>query len=494
MRNPALLAAELTGRPLLMRESAVLPYAQMLGVAAIGERRSGLAAFMGGARRLFASRDAADAPKAEPEASVPTWMGEPQGGGYGWALVDGIGVISVDGPLMEHGFGWGDCWYHGYDTLLAAYEEMVGDANVLGIFGRIKTNGGVAAPGLPQLAAFLRNNRAKAGGKPIWFYCDTAYSAGYWKVSAGDRVIAPREGGVGSMGAVITHCEISQGLKADGITLTKFKFGKKKTDGAFDEPLSKTATADLDADVQQCGRWFVADVLAGRENLTEEAVLATEAGCFFGDSDDPAYSALKQGLVDAVQTEREAFAELKALIGAPISPAGGGNPSPAPTKVEETDVKRSQVLAGLKKAGLNKQQIDAAMAEIPAEDEEDDGEAEPAAENEDEEVAGEGEGDEEAEPKAGKVDAKVAQTVLELPEAKGRETLARKLAFQPGMTVATARDLLASAGKTSTLSERMQGRDPNLSSSGGKVEANLKARLDPDKIYARRAGKAKKAA
>lgn len=493
MRNPALLAAELTGRPLLMLESSVLPYAQMLGVVATGERRSALSAFIGGARRLFRAEASADRDGdavSEPLVALPRWMGEPEHVGFGWALKDGVAVIEVAGPLMEEGFGWGDCWYHGYDTLLMAFEEMAADANVRAVFGRIRCNGGIAAAGLPQLAKFLRENRAKAGGKPIWFFCDRAYSAAYWLVSQGDHVVAARESGVGSIGAVISHCEMSKGLSADGITVTKFKFGLKKTDGSWDEPLSETANTDLTADVQQCGRWFVADVLKGRENLTEEVVIGTQAGCFYGDSDDPAYSALKLGLIDAVMTEREAFEALKASLATPISPAPPAKAPGALSPAKETDVKRSEVLAGLKKAGLNQDQIKAAMAQMPEDGEDAAPEGEDQADDAEVEDEAEAEGGEN-EP-AAKVNAKVAQAVLDLPEARGREKLAKKLAFQPGMTVGAAKELLASAGKETGLSDRV--RDPNLAPSGGTLDAALTKRLDPEAIYRRRKASASRAA
>ncbi|PHY12831.1 hypothetical protein CSW58_10040 [Caulobacter sp. B11] len=502
MRNPALLAAELSGRPLLMRDASVLPYAQMLGVAVTGERRSGLAAFIGGARRLFAAKDQAAEPVSSPMAYAPVWMGEPDAVGLGWVLKGGVGVIEISGPLMEEGFGWGDCWYHGYDTLLLAFEEMAADARVLGVMARIKSNGGIAAPGLPQLAAFLRGMRASAGGKPIWAYCAAAYSAAYWIAAQFDQVVAPREGGVGSIGAVISHCDISEGLKADGVKVTKFTFGAKKTDGAFDEPLSETAIADFTADVQQCGRWFVADVIAGRPSLSAETVIATQAGCYFGDSDNPAISALGIGLIDAVMTERQAFDALSAQVAGRASPAlsptSGQNVPGAQSSRKEIDMKRSQVLAGLKKAGLNRDQIRKAMAELPEDAPEAEGEGEDDAEDDAEDAPqaeGEGEGEaEDAEPEADKVSAATAKAVLDLPEAKGREKLAKKLAFTPGMSVKTAQGLLSAAGKETSLADRMQGRDPNLTSGGGQVEAGLKARLSPDTIYARRAKSAKRAA
>ena len=56
---------------------------------------------------------------------------------------------------------------------------------------RIRSNGGVCDPGLADLAAFLRANRAQAGGKPMWAFCDRAYSAAYYLASQHDRLIAP---------------------------------------------------------------------------------------------------------------------------------------------------------------------------------------------------------------------------------------------------------------------------------------------------------------
>jgi len=489
MRNPALLAAELSGRPLLMREDAVLPYAQALGLAVGDERRSPVADFFGRARRLFAQREDASEQLEAPILSLPLWMGEPDDCGFGWVLKDGIGVIEISGPLMAEGFGWGTTWYHGYDTLNAAYEEMFADARVRGVFSIWRTNGGIADAGLAEWSRTIRAGREAAGGKPCWAYCKSSYSAGYWGTAQHDWIVAAREGGVGSIGAVITHCEVSEGLKTDGITVTKFKFGKKKTDGAFDEPLSETASADFDADVQQCGRWFVADVMAGRPSLTEEAIIATEAGCFYGDSDDPAMSALKQGLIDAVMSERAAFQALVAKVATPVSPQVSPNPGQAAASDKEIDMKRHEVEAAMKAAGCSEAQIKAALAKLTAEGGQD--------ENTDPEVDGEGggegdEGDEGEEGGDAKANATVAEAVLDLPEAKGREKLARKLAFTPGMTVKQAKDLLSASPKGETLADRMRGRDPNLSAEGGQVAPALAARLDPAKIFARRAASAKK--
>ncbi len=416
MRNPARLAAELSGRPLLMREASLPALAQMLGVEA-GERGSPLSTFIGRARRSLAGRDETKAPTG-PIASAPRWIGEPDAQGYGWVLKDGVAILEIDGPLMAHGFGWGDCWYHGYDTLHAAYEEMGADARVGAIWEVVRSPGGVVASGLPELAALKRGMRDAAGGKPIHSFLRDGYSAAYWVPSSSDRIDASRESGVGSIGAVVGWCGLHGMLAKDGIEYRAFKFGPRKTDGSPYEPLSESAAASLQAEIEQCGRWFVADVLAGRPNLTEAAVLATEAGCFFGDSDNPELSALSHGLIDHVLTERESFAAIRDIAAARLTgvstPPSSSPPQAAPAApaaAKETDMKKSAVLAAAEKAGLDKEAIKKLTAELPDEDEsgdeevsEDENTDEAASdENEDEAATGDdgedddaGEGDTEA--------------------------------------------------------------------------------------------------
>jgi ClpP class serine protease len=473
MRNPATLAAELSGRPLLMLPSAVPQYARALGVATGEDRdaRSPFASFVGRARRLFrASAEAEHEPLSAPLAVLPRWMGEPDSTGFGYVVKDRIAVIDVSGPLMAEGFGWGDCWYHGYDTLRMAYEEAQGDPRVSVIATRAYSPGGVAAPGLPELGRYLRDLRGQDGAKPHWAFCEAAYSAMYWIAAQADQVVAPREGGVGSIGAVITHCDMSGMLSQDGIVVTPIIFGAKKVDGSPVVPLSDTARADMQAEVDQCGRWFVADVVAGRPNLTEDAVLATQAGCFFGDSDQPALSGLAQGLTDQVLTEREAFAALRDLANAPISPAA----KPQPAARTENDVKTSAVMAAMTAAGLSAAQIAAVAANLPADGDEEDKKEGPEEgdPNDDEDKKEKPEAgdpakgpddDPKSETAANAPDGATALAITGLPEAKGREALARKLAATPGMTAASAKELLAAAPKASA----MTVADPDVKPQGG---------------------------
>lgn len=512
MRNPARLAAELSGRPLLLAPQAVPALARALLLPDDGRMRTPFARILSSARRLVSAHGEDEAPAA-PSCYAPRWLGEPEAVGFGWSLHDGVACIEIDGPLMAgEGFGWGDAWYLGYDGLACAYEEIFSDARVRAVFEIIRSPGGVVDEGLPQLARIKRQGRQAGGGVPVWSYARYAYSAAYWVASSSDRILASREGGVGSIGAVITHCDMSAALEKDGFKVTAFKFGARKTDGTSLEPLSETASASLQAEVDQAGRWFVADVLAGRPNLTEEAVLATEAGCFYGESDVPALSGLGHGLVDQIMTERAAFVALRELVAAPSStnpaPPSGG----APAAAKETDMKRSSVVAALKRAGLKGRQLKKVEDELPEDEasEEDDADAEnedtdaedqdPDAEDQDPDAEGDddaadaesddpdaGDEDADAEDDDDQVDARTAKAIMDLPQARGREKLARSLAFTRGMTVRRASRLLADAPRGETLASRMNGRDPRVTPSGAragggkpgeKLMAAAKARAD----------------
>lgn len=474
MRNPARLAADLSGRPLLLREASVPALARMLGIEG-GERPAGMMGFLAQARAAITGRGDAEEPRTAPGCYAPRWLGEADATGFGWTLKDGVACIEIDSCLMAEGFGWGDTWYHGYDTLLTAYEEMASDARVKAVFEVVSSPGGVVDPGLPELAAFKREIRAAAGGKPVWTFARDAYSAAYWIASQSDRIIAPREGGVGSIGAVVAHCDISGLLAKEGIQITAFKFGKRKTDGSPFEPLSDTASETLQAEIDQCGRWFVADVLAGRAALTEEGVLATEAGCYFGQADDPARSGLALNLVDEIQTERLAFAALRELAAKSPTPAAPA----ASAATKDTDMKRSAVLAAASKAGLNKDQIRKLSAELP-EDEapaDDDAPAEEEAEDDDKETpAAEGEespaddGDEDA-------PADEAKAIAASAEAKAHPALAMA-AISSGQTLAQFKATAAAAPAAGggRLASTLSG-SPRLGADGsGGQKARLSAR------------------
>ncbi len=316
--NAALLAARLSGRPLLMLPTAAESYARQLLTLGVAERPRGILGWLSPARR--ARSQAAEAEGSHgPACYYPMWLeastGAPDGEGFGWSLKNGIALVDIDGPLVERGFAWdGETYVAGYDCLAQTFAEIGADARVRGVFIHHDSPGGVAGPGLPALSAQLRALRAE---KPVWSYCEMAASADYWIASSTSRVVAPGLGYVGSIGAVLTHCDMSGALEKDGVVVTQIQFGAKKTDGSPYKPLSDGAKADLQAEIDEVGALFVANVVAGRPALTREAILGTEAACFLAQASDPARSGLELGLVDAILSEQAAFAELSELIARP---------------------------------------------------------------------------------------------------------------------------------------------------------------------------------
>ncbi len=327
MRNLAVLTARLSGRPLLMREEDAHAWAtRLLSLDPAREQRpKGFLGWLGRAREMrTAELKPEDIAHAQIGCSMPLWMGEPDDAGFGWVLKGDIAVISIEGPLLDEGYvsEWSDWMIPGYDTLAQTFAEVQADSRVQGVFYRLKTPGGMASQGLPDFCSQLLASRASAGGsKPIYAWAEAAYSAGYWIFASVDRGFAPPIGGVGSIGAVQTHCDMSGMYAKDGIVMTPIQFGVKKTDGASFKPLSDGAQADWQSEIDFLGNMFVDGVVAGRPNLTREAILATQASCYLAGNTDQARSGLALGLVDAIASEQEAFAALQAAIGGSRSPS-----------------------------------------------------------------------------------------------------------------------------------------------------------------------------
>jgi ClpP class serine protease len=479
MPNAAILAARLTGQPLLMLPSEAEAYAAQLVERAGADGRGGFSGLLSAARRAAVR---APAPSIEgPSCYYPGWLarggGVADGGGFGWSLKDGVALVEISGPLMAHGFVWdGEVWINGYDTLSQTFEEIAADDRVRGVFISFCSPGGVSHTGLGALADQIRGMRAAAGGKPVYGWADMACSAAYWLASACDRLFAGKLAQVGSIGALRMHCDQSGALDQQGFKVTYVQFGEHKTEGNPNQPLSAWAKDDWQADMNYLGDLIVSAVVAGRPNLTPEAVLATGAAVFYAEAPEPARSGLALGLVDAIASENEAFAALLAVL--PTS-----NPAPgADSASMETEMKRSDLEAILADASLTTE--DALRAKLQAALEADAQQASGDDPDDDGDTDAEGDGDPDAEDDKKEdpedddaMTAPAGQTVLailDLPEASGREKLARALAGQAGMTVDTAKTLLAAAPKASRLSERMI--DPAVTADGGGAALSAEAK------------------
>lgn len=524
-KSLAARVASAAARPLLMRPEAAAALLEQIEAANPSVLRSPrrLSAFHRArlaaaaiTRQAFSDEDA-DAQHVAPippggEAYAPHWLGEPDEElDWGMSLAEGIAILRVDTPIDAQGEEWCGAWFHGYDTISAALTQAFADDRVKGVLLSMDSPGGVVDAGLYSTAELIRTNREQAGGKPVWVHADMACSAAYWIAAQADRIIAPRTGLVGSIGAVMLHAEYSGMLEKDGVKLTPITFGKRKVDFNDFEPLSETGRAKLQSMIDQTGRDFVAAVEAGRPVLTADALIATEADVFEAFNDADAESGLALGFVDEIAettglpAEASTFEALcdhlaareitAGIIGGPAPASAAQSTTPERTQTMGRHLKmkaaRAAAVAALndpaintttafaivraqaRGAGITDEELDGEMKDeesteddpkmdadgnpIEEESEEDepktDADGNPIEEDaEEDEPKTDADGnpiDEEAEEDKNLPSAKTSKAILALPEAKGRTALAQKLAFMPGMTAANAKAALAASPKAS---------------------------------------------
>lgn len=244
------------------------------------------------------------------EMSVFALRGEAAEERYrGYDLVDGVAIIAVEGTLVAK---LGTLRPHsgmtGYDGIYANLMAAMSDAEVRGIVLDIDSPGGEAA-GLFDFVDDLHAARQASGGaKPIWsILTEQACSAALAIASAADRVIIPRTGYAGSIGAVVMHVDWSQALQADGITVTLIHAGKHKVDGNPYQALPDSVRAAVQRDLDDMRELFIATVARNR-NVDAARLRAQEAAVYRG------ADAVAQGLADEVMAPLEAFQALAAQV------------------------------------------------------------------------------------------------------------------------------------------------------------------------------------
>jgi signal peptide peptidase SppA len=397
----------------------------------------------------------------------------------GYIRVGDIAVVDVKGALTPDGyFDWWECIYvGGYVGIGAAIRAARADHNVKGIMLRIDSPGGLV-DGCFELCDEIRKFSAREGGKPVWASARMAYSAAYAIASACDRIVAPAAAGVGSIGVVILHLDQSDWLKEIGIKIEAIESGKHKTDGAWFKPLSEDARADMQSEVDEIAKIFVGCVTAGR-GLTAAAVKAQEARCYLARHSDEKRSGLALGLVDAIAAEAECARQFAEFL---KQPQNAAQPTEAAMAKKKLEAEISKIIAGAGTADEKAAAIAALKAKAVEDDEDeekegkskskksgdDDKDNKDASEDEDKDKASsDDEDDDEDEEK----DEASALAVLDLPEAAGRDGLAKslaKLVASKKITVTDAKAQLAAAPKANRLGDVMHGRDKNPGADGTK--------------------------
>ena len=218
-----------------------------------------------------------------------------------------VAIVPIKGTLMKD---WGIGPYSGstgYDGIQTQIMDAVQDADVKAIWMWIDSGGGTVN-GLEQTADLIYNLREKNTGKPIWAMAsDYAYSAAYMLGTAADRFYAPRLGGVGSVGTITMHADLSKKLENDGIKVTVIRAGKNKARANGIEPLDEETLAHIEAQCAEHRNAFI-ETVARNMGISKKSVAETEGLDYMGTA------AKAIGFVTEVLPEPEVWGKLQRKI------------------------------------------------------------------------------------------------------------------------------------------------------------------------------------
>lgn len=219
-----------------------------------------------------------------------------------YSVRDGILTIPVKGVLL-HDFPWSyGSWATGYEYIWEAFKRGMEDGSVRGIAFHCHSPGGDVAGNFDMVDKMF----AMRGQKPIRAFAhEGAYSAAYSIASVADKIVVSRTGGVGSIGVVTSHWDVSKAYEDFGIKITFIHFGKHKVDGNPYESLKPEVKDRIQTRINALGEVFVSTVARNR-GMDASEVKATEALTY------SAEEAIEIGLADEVGPLDDAVAAFAA--------------------------------------------------------------------------------------------------------------------------------------------------------------------------------------
>lgn len=319
-----------------------------------------------------------------------------------FAFADGVAIIPVHGSLINR-FGWSYSFVTGYNFIRAQHNAALLDDDVKYIIHDHNSFGGEAA-GCFELSDEIYASRGK---KPIIAVVDSnCYSASFALATACDKIIAIPSAGVGSVGVVSMHIDMSKALESYGYKITFIYSGDHKVDGNPYEALAAEVKADIQKSVDKSRAKFVA-VVARNLGLDSKIIYDTQARTYRADD------ALALGLIAKI-----------AVPSAALQAAIDGDDEEDPVVTPEGDDEQA--------ATIETQSTNEEMTMDPTQGNNTPAAGQPAA-------AVNNQAD------AVKAERSRVQGIQSCEEAKGREALANHLAFNTEMSVADAKAMLAVA-------------------------------------------------
>ena len=228
---------------------------------------------------------------------------------------DKIAVIPIHGTLVRRTVGLeAESGLASYAAIASQLDAALVNPNAAAILLDIDSPGGESG-GVFDLADRIRS---AARVKPVWAVAnEMAFSAAYALASGASRIFVSRTGGVGSIGVIAMHVDQSAKDAQDGVRYTAVFAGDRKNDLNPHQPITGEAHAFLQGEVNRVYGLFV-ETVAKHRGLKADAVVATQAGLFFGKD------AVLAGLADAVGSFDDAFAQLHASISTRPTLLGSG--------------------------------------------------------------------------------------------------------------------------------------------------------------------------
>lgn len=189
-----------------------------------------------------------------------------------YKVENGTLFIPIKGVLL-HDFAYQAWdWATGYTYIQKAWERGMADPAVQRIALVINSGGGEVAGNFDLVDRMFATK-----SKQVYaFVNEHAYSAAYSIASVADRIIVPRTGGVGSVGVVTSHVDVSKHMEENGYKITFIHAGEHKVDGNPYEPLPEDVKNRMQARIDGLYDIFVSTV-ARNLGIGEDAVRATQA-------------------------------------------------------------------------------------------------------------------------------------------------------------------------------------------------------------------------
>lgn len=223
------------------------------------------------------------------------------------ARATGVQVVPVHGLLVPRGTHMDPCETStSYEDLRQQISAAMVDPMIEHIVLDVDSPGGSVA-GCFELADDIH---AWAQQKPITAMVNYGgYSAAYALSAAASNVIVSSSSGVGSIGVIARHVDMSKRNEANGINVTTIYAGAHKNDLSPHEPLSDQSAEFLRQMVNESYDRFVGSVARYR-GIDEKAVRGTEAQVYFGQA------GVDAGLADSVEAPQAAVNRIAAEVAA----------------------------------------------------------------------------------------------------------------------------------------------------------------------------------